>query len=188
MLISLIIILTVLSLHGYVILSTWKPSLYEKLNIWRDTPNEEIRKKKREALIKYHPDKLKGEEKELYGDMFINLNNYFDTITSGREQYDLYNEEKKVEEGPKYDSTDPNSIMSYRLSKVLVSAPFFILWAFVTPSYLHKEKWNAKIACLCIVGLFGLAEFMIIGQYWEVKWIDNVVPTWMTYWEFFYHL
>lgn len=47
--------------------------------------------------MKFHPDKLKGDEKELYADVFINLNNLFDTITVGRKDYDFYHTERGVE-------------------------------------------------------------------------------------------
>ena len=149
-----------LAFHSFVIVETRDPSLYEKLNVWRDTPNEEIWKKKREALIKYHPDKLKGEEKELYADVFINLNNYFDTITSGKELYDYYNEEKQVEEGPK---ATEEELPTLWIMKALRSAPFFILWGFIPPSYLHKEKWKSKLVCMFITGLLGGLEFLFIG-------------------------
>ena len=92
LLMSLGLIFGSLAVHYYVIAETWEPSLYEKFNVWRDSPNEDIWKKKREALIKYHPDKLKGEEKELYADVFININNYFETLSTGKEMYDYYNE------------------------------------------------------------------------------------------------
>lgn len=89
-----LIILGALSAEFYMVLQNWEPSLYEVLNVRWNTPSDEIRKRKRDASLKYHPDKLKGEEKLKYADVFINLNNHFDTITIGREMYDYYNIKK----------------------------------------------------------------------------------------------
>jgi hypothetical protein len=137
--------------------------------------------------LKYHPDKLKGDDKEKYADVFINLNNHFDTITIGQEFYDYYNIEKQVEEGPKIEEKDmPN----HKLIKSFVSLPYFILWAFVPTSYLHKEKRKSKIVCFALTALFAYVEIMFIAQlvpndHMIVSIIKQVVPQWMTFREFF---
>lgn len=60
LLISIFIILSFASVELLSVFKAREPSLYETLNVTRDTPSDQMKKKQREASLKYHPDKLKG--------------------------------------------------------------------------------------------------------------------------------
>jgi len=47
--------------------------------------------------------------------------------------------------------------------KALVSAPFYILWAFIPSSYLQKEQRMAKIICMGLTVLLAAVEICFIS-------------------------
>lgn len=87
---SIAVIIAFASIEFLSILQAWEPSLYETLSLAWDTPLEQMKWKQWEASLKYHPDKLKGEDKIKYADVFINLNFYFDSLTKFKHNYDYF--------------------------------------------------------------------------------------------------
>lgn len=142
------------------IVNARKPSLYEILNVTRETQAKEIKGKRREASLIYHPDKLKGSDKELYADVFVNLNYLFDSVTKERDNYDFLG--IQVDAETKHDGTKEQEA-DKRFYSSLNSIPFYILWSFIPISYLEKEKRFAKILCFALVAAFGALEISFIS-------------------------
>jgi hypothetical protein len=88
-------------------------------------------------MLKYHPDKLQGEDKVKHAETFVNLNFYFDSVTKYKHNYDYFGiqADQETREGTKEEEE------SKRFKHYIIPAvPFYVLWTFVPISYLEKEK------------------------------------------------
>lgn len=145
-----------------------------------------MKKKRRHASLKYHPDKLRGDEKELYADVFINLNDNFETLErkSYREMYDNFG--IRVNKDKHWDNMTDEEKEMKRVMSSLVSIPFYIIWAFIPMAYLEKEKRQAKLSCFAFVAIFAAFELTFLTGFLPKEHVlatgfKSLVPNDMTY-------
>lgn len=133
--------------------------------------------------MKYHPDKLKGEDKIKYADVFINLNFYFESLTKYKHNYDYFGIQVDEETRELSEKEEEGKRMYHY---IVPAVPFYILWTFVPVSYLEKEKRKAKLFCFAISALLASLEISFLTNYFPDGHVVNTLiklstPNYITY-------
>jgi hypothetical protein len=170
-----------------------KPNVYQILEMDRYTSTSNIKRKFRDASLKYHPDKNKSPDAK---EIFYSLNDNVEMLKDPekRTMYDYYNVEdfKEIERPTAQGMTDAEYEFAKYIQKLSFFwgiIPFYIAWFFIPLGCLDVKR---RVTKLVISGLLvGLAflEFQFMSQSLGEEYaafIRIIVPAKMTFKDFFH--
>eukprot|EP00344_Euplotes_crassus_P010529 CAMPEP_0196995736 /NCGR_PEP_ID=MMETSP1380-20130617/1797_1 /TAXON_ID=5936 /ORGANISM="Euplotes crassus, Strain CT5" /LENGTH=294 /DNA_ID=CAMNT_0042411501 /DNA_START=109 /DNA_END=990 /DNA_ORIENTATION=- len=148
--------------------SSEKQTIYQIMDITKNTPTSEIRKSFREASVKYHPDKNKDPEAK---EIFYSLSDSVE-ILKDEEKREIYNYYgvKKYDKVPKPTAMGPSEeeykfqLFFQKLMFCIGHIPTYIAWFFIPLAYLQQSQRKTKYAIIVFVLALGALDLGFMTQ------------------------